>query len=249
MQNIQGLIFTLVLGLFIVVGALVVLLTKNNKKFIVFSLALAFSVIVMLIITDLGAEALEALGNDNVLYFILFILLGFILLKALDLFVPDHEHHEHSSKKEEKSNLSHIGKLSSIAICLHNIIEGMAIYSTMVTNLGVGLMISLGVGLHNIPLGMAITSTLYQSNKDKKKTIFYISLLALSTFIGGLILFVFGNHISEFVLGVLLSLTTGMLLYISLCELLPRIIHTEDKKVTALGLILGVVVIGITLFL
>ncbi|MEG0994821.1 MAG: ZIP family metal transporter [Bacilli bacterium] len=249
MQNIQGLVFTLFLGLFILVGAFIVFLTKNNKKFITFSIALALSVIVMLIFTDLGKEAYEMLGKDNVLFFILFVILGFLLLKMLDIFVPDHEHHEHETNKEDTKNLSHIGKLSSIAIIIHNVIEGMAIYTTIVSNPSVGFMVSLGVGLHNIPLGMAITSTLYQSNKDKKKTYIYIFALSLSTFLGGLLLFIFGNNISEFILGVLLSLTIGMLCFISICELLPRVINSKDKKTTVMGLLLGIILMTATLFL
>ena len=51
------------------------------------------------------------------------------------------------------------------------------------------------------------------------------------------------------VLGVLLSLTLGMLIYILFDELYPRICHSKNKKINYLGIFLGVVILFISLFL
>lgn len=244
----MGLLITLVLGLFIVVGALITFASKNNNKFVNFSISLAFSVMIMLMFVDLIPEVkeifIEKFGNVlGIALALLGIVIGVILLKILDLFIPDHEGHE-------KEELNHIGLISSIALVLHNIIEGMAVYTTVNNSLKAGILISIGVGLHNIPLGMVITSTFYKANNNKQKTWLIIILVSLSTFLGGLIMMVLsGVLVNEIVLGVLLSVTLGMLIYISIFELLPKIIETKDKKMTIAGIALGVLLIVVTLFL
>lgn len=135
------------------------------------------------------------------------------------------------TNKELKDNLVHIGIITSIALILHNIIEGMAIYSSIITETELGIMITLGVGLHNIPLGMVISSTFYQTNQSISKTYLTLGIVSISTFVGGLIMFFLDlTTISEFVLGILLSITLGMLLFISFNELFPRIKESHNKN-------------------
>ena len=62
----MGLLLTLLLGIFIIIGAIIVFITKNNDKFIEFSISLACGVILMLITTHLLPEAYEkALKETN----------------------------------------------------------------------------------------------------------------------------------------------------------------------------------------
>lgn len=243
----MGLLITLILGLFIVVGALIVFLTNNNNKFITFSISLAFSVMFMLLVVDLLPEAYEVLSvnynNLSVCIIILIcILIGLTLLKLLDLFIPDHDD-DLTTTKDDNDNLKHIGLISSIALVLHNIIEGMAIYGITTTSLKAGLLVSIGVGLHNIPLGMIITSTIYKSKKNKTNTILMILGISLSTFIGGLIMFLVGSYITDLLLGIFLGITAGMLVYIVFFELLPKIIHTKYKNITLLGIVFGILLL------
>lgn len=238
---------TFLLGIFILIGSAIVFFSQNNERFIDFSLSLALGVMLMLIATDLIPEAYEIFEKDGILLFVLFTLLGFILLRVLDLFIPDHED-DAKTTEDDHDNLVHIGFVSSIALILHNIIEGMAVYSTFTSSLSLGMMVSIGVGLHNIPLGMVITSAFYQSNQNKKRTLWIMVLLSCSTFFGGLLLFLLGGQaISGMILGCLLAITLGMLIYISFCELLPRVLHSKHKKVSIVGFVCGMILLGITL--
>ena len=220
----------------------------NNTKLIDFSIALAFGVIIMIMVTDLIPECLEIFGRKNILTFIVCTIIGFIILRILDMFIPDHDD-DPETGKDNHNNLVHIGFVSSIALILHNIIEGMAIYSTFTSSLSLGIMVSIGVGLHNIPLGMVITSTIYQDNNDEKKTFLIVSLLSLSTFVGGLIIFLLGeNLVGGTFLGSLLAITLGMLTYICFCELFPKLLHSKNKLVSILGVLIGVLLLSVTLF-
>ncbi|MBQ7136555.1 MAG: ZIP family metal transporter [Bacilli bacterium] len=244
----MGLLITLILGLFIIIGAIITFVSKNNNKFVNFSISLAFSVMIMLMIVDLIPEVkeifLEEFGNfKGILFALIGVILGIVLLKILDRFIPEHDGHE-------KEELNHIGLISSIALVLHNIIEGMAVYAAVNNSLESGLLMCLGIGLHNIPLGMVITSTFYKANNNKLNTWLIISSVSLSTFMGGLVMFLLsGVLVNELILGILLSITLGMLIYISFFELLPKIKEMKDKKIACLGLLTGIALILITIFI
>lgn len=246
-----GLLTTLLLGLFIIIGALIALLIKKKERVVDFSLGLAFSVITMLIATHLLPETIEHLGLKNIYLFIIFAVLGYFILKLLDNFIPDHDDDGKGMNRDElKENLIHIGVITSVALVLHNIIEGMAVYSTIIEDTTLGLAVTIGIGFHNIPLGMVIAGTFYQSNENVYKSMLSILFIALSTFAGGLIMFFLGlTTISPIISGILLSTTLGMLIFISISELLPRIKNTKNKKVTFIGLLVGVIIQLIALFL
>ena len=247
----MGLLFTLITGLFLLLGMGVIFLSKNNRKIVDFSISMAFGVILLLILAELLPESYEMMHEvfaspQDMIMLIGFVGLGVMLLKVLDLFIPDHD----TDTKNEASteNLLHIGIVSSVALILHNIIEGMAIYSAVATDTSMGFLMTVGVGLHNIPMGMVVTSTLYQSNTSKKKTVLFVLITALSTFVGGILMFLLSSAISHFVLGILLSITLGMLIYIVLFELLEQICHNRNPKITMFGIGIGVLIFLLTLF-
>lgn len=256
-MNLFALLLTLLFGLFILLGTIIVFITKNNDKFISFSLSLAFGVMISLSVFELLPEAcehfLEITSSYLVVIYILgLVLLGMILLKALDHFIPHHASHEGEkhSEKEHIHHLYHIGFISSIALVLHNIIEGMVVYGTLQSSLGLGLLVGLGVGLHNIPMGIVIGSTFYKSNQNKSKTLIISFFISISTFLGGILMILLGKIISQnIILSVLLSITLGMILYIAIFELLEQMIHTKNKKETIIGVIVGVLILVLSVII
>jgi ZIP family zinc transporter len=243
-----GLLITVLLGLFILIGAGISLLITKKEKIIEFSIGLAFGVILALIFTDLLPEIFENLRLKYTYVAVIGIILGYLILKGLDSFIPDH-HDDKMNKKEAKENLTHIGIITTIALVLHNIIEGMAVYSSTLSSVSMGIALGIGVGFHNLPLGMIITNSLTSEKKNIKKTIFLVLLVALSTFIGGLIMLIFNlTTINSKILGALLSITLGMLLFILMDELIPRITNTKNKKTIIIGIIFGILLLSISLF-
>ncbi len=237
-----ALLTTALLGVFILIGVLISYFFKKSEKIVLFSIGLAFGVIAMLIFTDLLPEIMECIPLSKIYITIISIVIGFLILRILDNFVPDHEN------KEKKDNLIHIGVMSSIALGLHNIIEGMAVYSSMLTSTKLGLALTLGVGFHNIPLGIVIGGAFYQSNNDKYKSILNILLVSLTTFIGGLIMFMSNiNELSPTIEGTLLSITLGMLLFIVVDELLPKVKKNIKNKAVLSGIIAGIIILLISM--
>lgn len=253
MNEFVALLLTLLVGLFIVFGTAIVLITKNNKKIVQFSISTAFGVMTSLIVLELLPESFEHLSDGIdaswkvVGCLLFFIVIGILLLKVLDLFVPDHHEKEHEEVDEE--NLTHIGIVASVALILHNIIEGMAIYTSVLSSLELGILMCIGVGLHNIPMGMVITSTFYTSKKNLKRTIGIVFLTAISTLFGGLLMFFMSGMLNEFLLGILLAITTGMVLYIAVFELFPHLIEHKKEKGTITGVLLGIALLLISVLL
>jgi len=245
MNNIFGVLLTFLLGIFILIGACLSFLSKDNKKIIDLSIGIAFGVMIMLILTDLLPESLEKFNGMYTSFYgylltIIGLLIGFLLLKVFDIFIPDHD-------DDAKENLEHIGIVSTIALVLHNIIEGMAVYSIFTNSPNTALLLSVGVGLHNLPLGMIISLLLYKKNSNKKSIIISISLLSLSTFVGGIIMYLLSSYVSEFLLACLISVTTGMIIYIISCELLPRIVSTKSKTSSIVGIVIGIAIMLLSL--
>ncbi|MDO4962745.1 MAG: ZIP family metal transporter [bacterium] len=243
-----SLILTLLVGLFILIGTIYGLSYKNNKEFTDFSISVAFGVILGLIILEIIPECFSILSDNvgtirSIISIILLTLIGIILLKILDLFIPHHtheatHHHKHKDDSCHNNHLHHIGIISSVAMIIHNIIEGMSLYLVSKSNITSGMLLCVGIGLHNIPMGLIIASTLSNSNYQKNKIIKISLIVSVSTFVGGLFMWVLGG-VNELVEGVLLGITLGMLVYIAIFELLSQICHMNNKKLAKIGVIGG----------
>ena len=245
-----GLIITFLLGIFVLIGALVAFLAKKKGQIIDFSLGLAFSVIIMLIALDLIPEVIENLGLRYIWLFLIFVVLGYGFLRFLDHFIPDHHDHDRMTKKEANNNLTHIGIISSIALIIHNIIEGMAVYSTVLSDVNTGLMLAIGIGFHNLPLGMVIATTFYQGNQKSSRVWLSIGGVSLSTLVGGAFSFLLNNQaVPEWVLGSLLSLTLGMLLFLLFSELWPRIRKSKFCFERNFGIGIGILIMLISMMI
>lgn len=238
----MGLLITFLLGLFILLGALIANSIRNSRWIEQISISIAFGTMLALAVWELLPEAMENTGNEIIL--IVCVILGIGILKALDHLIPDHDHEHGFDHHCTTENVIHIGIISSVAVILHNMIEGMAVYSISAESTTMGLLMGLGVGLHNIPMGMVIASTLEHEKKSRRLVL--LSSVALSTFAGGLLMKLLWSFINDFVIGILIALTLGMILYIVIFELLPHLMHTKHKMLSLAGTLIGVAVIVIS---
>lgn len=249
MDNLLGLLFTLLTGIFFLVGGFISLKVKDKDKLNRFSVALAFVIMLGLIFGDLLPEGLELLEEYSLAkkigLVVIFGSIGFMMLKLLDILVPHHHHEHHEINDDTVEHIehnNHVGTLTIISLILHNIIEGCAIFGLAINSLKVGFLTAISVALHNIPLGTHIFSAI-----DYKKNSKLIFLLTISSLLGGLIFIVFGS-INDFVLACITLITLGMIIYIDLFELMPSVKCDYKSKETILGLFLGIIIIILSLF-
>lgn len=197
-----------------------------------------FSSLILLLIIDIIPETFELL--DNKIYIISGALIGVGILLLLEKLVPHHDHFEESKKHHHENHLEHIGIMTSIALIIHNIVEGIGIYGIATSSIKSGIIYAIAVGMHNIPFGLEISTMLNKSQNKHKKI--YLTILTLSTFIGGLFTMLFKDNLTDFVQGILLSVTIGMILYLLLAELLTELKENWHKE-TIFGIITGIVII------
>ncbi len=237
---------TLIAGAFFLVGALLAFFGKNRKGLVEFSIGMAFSVMLLLLAFDIVPEVLELLEEKGTIFMYVFIVIGIVTLKLIDILVPHHDHDEEI--KTHDRHLKHIGIISSLALIVHNVIEGVGIYNIALVDFKAGLLMAIGVGLHNIPFGIEITATLNETKKNKTSVFLNILLLTLSTVFGAIIMMIF-KSIDDFILGSLMSLTIGMIIYLVLFELLTELGTSKNKKYSTAGLITGVLFMVIILII
>lgn len=240
----MALLITFLLGIFIIAGAVIARSTKDSELIEQLSISIAFGTMSALAVLELLPEAMEHLESGSTVILIVCVLAGIALLKILDHFIPDHDNAHGFDHHCTTENVIHIGIMSSVAIILHNIIEGMAVFSMAEKSVSVGMLIALGVGLHNIPMGMVIYSTLSRKNRSRK--LVFLLAAALSTFAGGIIMKLLWFMINDFVIGILIALTLGMIIYIVVFELLVHLMHTKHKLLSVAGAVVGVVIILIS---
>lgn len=233
-MNIACLV-TILSGISFLIGYIITIILKNNKKLITFSLGFSFIVIFGLIIFDLLPECLELV--DNKFTILIFALIGIVILKLLDFFIPDHDH-----DSNKKDHMEHIGLISFVALFIHNIIESTAIYTTSLTTLSMGIIMAIGVSFHNIPLGIQISSMI----KNNKIKLSLILGLSLSSVIGIILLNIFKITLNNSILCILISITLGMLIYIALFELLCEVKENIKKRELQLGLISGIILVVVS---
>ena len=224
-------IITLLSGLSFFIGYLITKIIRDEKKLVVFAVGFSFTVILGLCFFDMLGECLEMKSK---ILMIVFMILGGLILKGLDLFIPDHEHH-----KKSEAHIEHISIVSTLALFLHNMIEGTAIYTASLSSLKVGLLMALGVSFHNIPLGIQISSLMHKKNTRLE----LLSILALSSIVGALFISVFNINISATFSHILICISFGMLMYIAIFELLCEVRENIKKKELIYGLIIGILFI------
>ncbi|MFK0353193.1 zinc transporter ZupT [Campylobacter jejuni] len=144
--------------------------------------------------------------------------------------------------------LKRTGIFTALAIAIHNFPEGFATFISSLDNLTLGIAIAIAVAIHNIPEGLAVSLPIYHATGDKKKAFIYSALSGfaepLGAFVGALILLPF---MGDLTLAISFAVIAGIMVFISLDELLPAA-KTYDKAHDSLyGLIAGMAIMALSL--
>ena len=253
MNEVVGILLTLLTGSFFIVGGLLIYFFREKNKLIDFATGLAFSVILGLIIFDLLPEITNYFSRIVVGYqFILIVSLivsGMVVSKIIDMYIPHHDHDEEIKHNNHESHLYHIGIVTGLSLLLHNILEGTIIYLTTLTGRKEGLILAIGVAAHNIPMGMQIYASLKEGRANLKQRILMMILLVFSGVIGAIIMLLFHNNINNLVLGSLMAFTVGILIYILAFELSAELFSNKKKMSSIVGIICGIILVVISLIL
>ena len=239
MTNIHiAFLITIIAGLSTMLGTIPVLFPlKNKHNIITISLAFASGVMLCVSIVDLIPEALnilkEELPSGVCLLVFLFIGIGIFTSHIID---------KTFFQNQQTNSLYKVGIISMLAIILHNIPEGIVTFVSTTQNTSLGLSLAIAIAIHNIPEGISISIPIYYATKNKLKAITYTLLSALSEPLGAILTYFFLTPIiNDYLLGILFSFTAGIMIYISLEELLPTSYEYHNQNLSHLSFILGII--------
>lgn len=256
-------------------GALILFLKRLSSNFLAAALGLSAGVMIFISLAELYPEAQSAAGSaglDNARVWVLLAFFGGMgLITLIDFLVPEYENpHEatgltlnartaatemiHDSEQSgNASALKKLGVMSALAIAIHNFPEGMATFIGALNDSGTGTGITFAIALHNIPEGIAVAIPIYYATRSKAKALIYATLSGLTEPLGAAICYgataLSGIRISDGGLAfpLILAAVAGIMIYISLDELLPTAEKYGKHHVAIAGVVGGMAIMGISL--
>lgn len=256
-------------------GALILFLKRLSSNFLAAALGLSAGVMIFISLAELYPEAQSAAGSaglDNARVWVLLAFFGGMgLITLIDFLVPEYENpHEatgltlnartaatemiHDSEQSgNASALKKLGVMSALAIAIHNFPEGMATFIGALNDPGTGTGITFAIALHNIPEGIAVAIPIYYATRSKVKALIYATLSGLTEPLGAAICYgltaISGIRISDGGLAfpLILAAVAGIMIYISLDELLPTAEKYGKHHVAIAGVVAGMAIMGISL--
>lgn len=253
---------TLFAGLSTGIGSALAFYTKKtNKKFL--SAALGFSAGVMIYVSMIeifvkARDSLESVLGPSKGYMVTTLAFfgGIALIGIIDKFVPSFENpHEvrdvaDMGEGKEKSELLRMGMFSALAIAIHNFPEGLATFTGALQDPTLGVSIAVAIAIHNIPEGIAVSVPIYYATGDRKKAFKLSFLSGLSEPVGAIIgYFILQTFMTETTFGIIFAGVAGIMVYISLDELLPTAEKYGEHHIAIWGLIVGMIVMASSLVL
>lgn len=234
-STVLAFIISTLAGLSTLLGSFLIFIRKESNSLLLSSLAFAAGVMFCVSFLDLLPEAMHLFHTT--FYFVPSILLtlisfsfGVVVSMFLDKKLPDFNN----------NSLYKVGIISMLAIILHNIPEGIATFLTTRENTTLGFSLGIAIALHNIPEGISISIPIYYATKKRKLSFFYTFLSGISEPFGALLAFFFlKNIVNDLFMGILYAFIAGIMIQISIYELLPTSFSYQKKKRTILFFIIG----------
>ncbi len=236
-MNINAFFLTLLAGFSSLIGYIFVCTKKINDKVIASTLGLSAGVMFSISILDLLPNSiyffkLSFYSVFSYLFWILFFIIGVLLSLTLSDYID-----------RKNGNLYRVGIVSFVVLIIHNIPEGIITYLTTTIDIKMGLFLMISIAIHNIPEGISIAIPIYYASKSRMKTFIYVFISALAEPLGAFIAYIFlEDNLSNMIIALLYAIVAGIMISISLTELIPEG-KEYSKKYTFLFGIIGIIII------
>lgn len=251
-------------GLSTGVGSALAFFTKQtNKSFLSISLGFSAGVMIYVSFVEIMTKSRDVLGTvysdfNAALLTTVGFFGGVLLILLIDKLIPSYENPHEPRKIEEMEQpsskqdprLLRMGTLTAIAIAIHNFPEGLATFTAAMTDPAIGLSIAIAIAIHNIPEGIAVSVPIYFSTGSKKKAFWLSFSSGLAEPIGAIVGFVLLRpYFNELTFGLLFASVAGIMVFISLDELLPTAREYDLGHRSIYGMVVGMAVMALSLLL
>lgn len=262
---------TLFAGLCTGIGSALAFFTRQtNTRFLSLSLGFSAGVMIYVSFVEIFGKARDALTGSlgqgpGTWATVIAFFAGIALIALIDKFVPNYENpHELHSIEEMDQGLENLpkneahdfgklhrtGMFAALAIAIHNFPEGLATFTAALTDPALGIAIAVAIAIHNIPEGIAVSVPIFYATGDRRKAFLLSFLSGLSEPVGALFGYlVLMPFFTPTLFDVLFASVAGIMVFISLDELLPAAEEYGEHHLCIYGVVAGMGVMALSLLL
>ena len=266
MDNVYlAFLLTLIAGLSTGIGSVIALFSKTtNTKFLAAALGFSAGVMIYVSMIEIFPDAKASLAvsfgdkTGTLITFVSF-LAGMLLIALIDKLIPEDKNpHEIQGipsvsgrgEQPQKTKLMRTGLFTALAIGIHNFPEGLATFVSALQDPSVAIPIVAAIAIHNIPEGIAVSVPIYYATKNKKRAFLLSFASGLSEPVGAVIGYlILLPFMSEMVFGILFAAVAGIMVFISLDELLPSARAYGEHHLSIYGMVAGMAVMAVSLWM
>jgi ZIP family zinc transporter len=234
-------------------SAIAYFIRKPRVAYLSFSLGLSAGVMIYVSFMELLPSAIEKVSE---VWAVLAFFVGIGLIAVIDLLVPEpHNPHNYKGLDEPAADrhdpyLMRAGTMTALAIGIHNFPEGLATFASALSDVRLGVFIAVAIAIHNIPEGIAVSIPIFYATSNKNKAFAYSFLSGISEPVGALLGYlVLLPILTPAVLAGLLAFVAGIMVYISLDELLPMAHRYGRGHLVIAGIVAGMLIMALSLLM
>lgn len=256
-------LLTAMAGLATGIGSAIAFFKKAGKKFLSVSLGFSAGVMIYVSMIEIFPKARDTLARTYeaktaALITIIAFFGGMLFIGIIDKLIPG-EKNPHETKSingtgaqapADQTKLLRTGILTALAVGIHNFPEGLATFVSALQDPEIAVPIVVAIALHNIPEGIAVSVPVYYATKSRKKAFLYSFASGLSEPVGALLGYLLLMPLmSDAVSGILFASVAGIMVFISLDELLPSAREYGEHHLSIYGLVAGMAVMAVSLWM
>ena len=257
---------TLLAGMATSAGALMAFLCKHtNTRFLSCALGISAGVMIYVSFMDLMPQAISEIsttmpGKSGMVAIIVSFFSGIGIIALIDWLIPEKENPHEMHMVEEMSpavtsqqgtaHMHRTGFMVGIAIAIHNSPEGVATFVAALDGLDVAIPIVVAIAIHNIPEGIAVAVPIYHSTGNRGKALKWSILSGLAEPAGALLAMLVLMHFwNPSISAIVLAAVAGIMVYISIDELLPSAEEYGHHHFAIAGFVGGMLVMAVSLLM
>ncbi len=256
------LLLTLGAGLATGIGSAIAFFARRtNKRLLSFSMGLSGGVMIYVAFVELFQQSNLTLSTVwgvrmGTILTVAAFFGGILLIGIIDRLVPSvenpHEAHriEEMDAQPHNPKLMRMGMMTALAIGIHNFPEGIATFTSAIDNLTLGAAIAAAVAIHNIPEGIAVSIPIYYATGNRKKAFWLSVLSGVAEPVGALLAWlVLMPFMSPTLMGCVLAVVAGIMVFISIDELLPAAREYGEAHIAIYGVVAGMAIMAASLIM
>ena len=151
---------------------------------------------------------------------------------------------------QDQTRFLRMGLFTALALGVHNFPEGIATYTSALSDPSFGFGMAIAIGTHNIPEGFSVAVPVYFGTGSRWKAITLSAISGLAEPVGALIMHVIlgGKEVDPLAFGIIFAIICGIMTNIALKELFVSAFRYDPcNEVASHAFLLGMIIMAVSL--